>query len=478
MTTKGARRGKGSGSLYQRCEKRCGCPPLVDGPPHPRTGKPTKVRPAHKCQGMWVAVVELQGLDGQRVRKPIVRARKADAQRELQKALVQRDRVGDLSGTTPTLNAWVEEWWEKYAPDNIKVTQWHKYRTYLALYILPVLGKKRLDQIDVSAIEQMQRHITSPKPKGLGLKASTAVGAQRMLSSILSYAVVREKVHRNVALIAKPAKVGRKIKEPQLDLDEALRVLDVHDPGNGSVPQILAMLSVAFYVGLRPSELIGLTRDSIDLDAGEMEISWQLQRIIGVHGCGPRSAEGTWPCGKVKAGYCPKKVVDIPDHTDVLHVEGSLWLVRPKTDTSWRRFPMPPQLVALLRIFLADLEPGIQGLIFHRPRGGKGKGAALGRPISLEEWNRRWHQALRDSGLAPDDHPTWRGSMPTPHSARKTCNTILRDLGVPTDVRILILGHAAAEVNEKVYTSTSDKRAHEAMQSMGAAMTRRALTAS
>lgn len=475
MATKGTRRSKGTGSLYRRCEKRLGCPDPEPGPPHPRTGKPTRVRPKHSCRGMWVAVVELPGLDGERRRKPIVRAKKADAARELRKALDQLDRVGDLSGTTPTLNAWVEEWWEKYAPDNIKVTQWHKYRTYLTLYILPILGKKRLDQIDVAAIEQMQRYITNSKPKGLGLKASTAVGAQRMLSSILSYAVVREKITRNVALIAKPAKVGRKAKEPQLEFDEALRVLDVHDPGNGSVPQILAMLAVAFYTGPRPSELIGLTRDSFDLERAEMEVSWQLQRIVGVHGCGEQADDKTWPCGMRKAGYCPQKVIEIPEHTEARHVEGSLWLVRPKTDTSWRRFPMPPQLVVLMRIFLTDLEPGIEGLVFHRPRGGKGKGAALGRPIPLEEWNRRWHAALAAAKISADDHPDWRGQMPTPHSARKTCNTILRDLGVPADVRILILGHAAVEVNEKVYTSTSDKRAHEAMQQMGAAMTRRAI---
>lgn len=460
-----ARRPHGAGSLFQRCEARLGCPALVDGPPHPRTGRLTRVRPKHSCKGMWVVIVELPGR-GERRRKTIVRAKKADAIRALREARIELDRVGDISGTTPTLEAWVEEWWEKYAPDNIKITQWAKYRTYLRLYILPVLGRMRLDRIDVGAIEEMQRYITAPKPKGLSLKPTTSAGAQRILSTILTYAMTREKISRNVAIIAKPSKAGPKRDKPYLGFAEARKVLDVHDPGDGSVPQILAMLTADFYVGPRPGELIGLTRDSIDLDRAEMEISWQLQRIVGEHGCGEQVGD-QWPCGKRKAAYCPDKILEIPEHTEARHVEGSLWLVRPKTQTSWRRFPIPPELVAMWRIFLVDLEPGIEGLIFHRPRGGKGKGAALGRPISPEEWNDRWGDALGAAGITrPDD------DMPTPHSARKTCNTILMELKVPTDVRIKILGHSGAEINERAYTSTSDDRVRAGMAALGAAMTR------
>lgn len=453
-------RTKGTGSVFQRCEARLGCPAMVAGPPHPRTGNPTRVRPAHRCKGMWVAVVELPMRGDERQRKTIVRAKKADAIRALRDARDQLDRVGDLSGTTPTLNAWIDEWWAKYAPEHIKVTQWPKYRTYFELYIKPPLGKKRLDRIDVAAIEQMHSYILNPPPAGLGLARTTAGGAHRILSSVLGYAVTREKIHRNVARIAKAPKVGKTLDRAHLGAPDARRVMATHDPGDGTVPQILAMLMTAFFIGPRPAELVGLTRDSIDVDSETITFSWQLQRIQPDHGCGDPSPAGEYQCGRRKAGYCPQKVTVIPEHTEARHVEGTLWLVRPKTEASWRRLPMPPPLTAMFRIFLTDLEPGIEGLVFTRPRGGKGKGAAMGRPISLEDWNKKWSSALAAAGIEYDPQPT-------PYSARHTCNTILMELEVPADVRILILGQAAVEVNERVYTHTSDPRVREALALMG-----------
>jgi integrase len=463
MAAKDFRRAKGAGSLFQRCEARCGCPPLVDGPAHPRTGKPTKVRPKHDCHGMWVAVVELPAIGDERRRRTIVRAKKDDALRALRAAQTTLARRGDLGAPAPTLAAWIEEWWEGYAPNNIKVTQWSNYQAAFRNYIIPFLGKKKLDKIDVGTVERWHRWMVAPKPEGAGIAPRTALGAHQILSTVLTYAMRREKIERNVATIAGPPRVLKREKG-QLDNAEALAVLKMLDPDDGTVPMMLAMFAVAFFLGPRPSELIGLTRDAIDLDAGQVTISWQLQRIKPEHGCGDKT-DAAWPCGKKPAAYCPKRTIVIPDHTEARHVEGTLYLVRPKTPTSWRALPIPPLLATILGAYLEGAEPGMEGLIFHRPRGGKGKGAATGRPISLEDWNKRWHETLTAAKITrPDDE-----DMPTPHSARRTCNTILTELGYPVDVRTKILGHAGAEVN-KVYTHTSDTRVLAALDGIGTAL--------
>lgn len=412
---------------------------------------------------MWVAVVELPAIGDERRRRTIVRAKKDDAIRALRAAQAKLERRGDLGAPAPTLSAWIEEWWEGYAPERIKVTQWNNYRAAFRNYIEPFLGKRKLDKIDVGMIERWHRWMVAPKPEGAGVAPRTALGAHQNLSTVLTYAMRRERVERNVAVIAGPPRV-LKHEKSQLDNPEALSVLAMLDPGDDSVPMMLAMFAVAFFLGPRPSELIGLTRDAIDLDKGKVTISWQLQRIAPEHGCGTKTDAG-WPCGKKKAAYCSKRVVVIPDHTEAKHVEGTLYLVRPKTSTSWRELPIPPLLGAILRVYLDASEPGIEGLIFHRPRGGKGKGAAAGRPISLEDWNKRWHDALAAARITRPEGI----DMPTPHSARKTCNTILTELGYPVDVRIKILGHAGAEVN-KIYTHTSDTRVRAALDGIGAAL--------
>ena len=244
MAAKDSRRTKGTGSLFQRCEARCGCPPLVDGPPNPRTGKPTKARPKHTCQGMWVAVAELPTIGDERRRRTIVRAKKADAIRALRAAQVTLERRGDLGAPAPTLSAWIEEWWEGYVPDNIKVTQWGNYQATFRNYIEPYLGKRKLDKIDVGMIERWHRWMVAPKPDGAGIAPRTALGAHQDLSTVLTYAMRREKIDRNVAMIAGPPRVLKRDKS-QLDNPEALRVLAMLDPGDGTVPMELAMFAVA-----------------------------------------------------------------------------------------------------------------------------------------------------------------------------------------------------------------------------------------
>lgn len=421
------RRPRGTGGLYQRAS-----------------------------DNMWCATVELPPtLDGKRRRKTIVRAKKSDAIKALREANKQA-AGGTLHTGIPTLTEWVEVWWRDYAPDNIKVTRNAGYRTEINRYILPRLGRMRLDRIGADAITDWHRWLTTPAPDGLGVSKRTAQGAHSTLSSLLQYAVVREKISRNAARVHKAPK-ARKNKRPYMTSAEGRRLLDAHTPDGGGMPQLLAMLATSLFIGVRPSELLGLTWDCIDLDTGHIEVSWQAQSLSAVHGCGDKGDDG-WPCGKQRSAYCPKKRIDIPEHTEAIHLDGMTYLVRPKTSTSWRAFTMPPPLLAALRQFAEANPPGIEGLVFHRAAGGNGKGKD-GRPISLSEWDKRWRDALAVIDI----------EGPTPHSARKTCNTILRDLGVPADVRKLILGHASEDVNEQVYTHTSDARVTDAMNAIGQA---------
>lgn len=420
------RRPRGTGSIYQRAS-----------------------------DGMWCVTVELdKAADGKRRRKVIVRAKRSDAVRALREAS-KSSAAGTLRVGVPTLNDWAKVWWSDYAPEEIKVTRWSGYRTEINRYILPRLGRMRLDKIGADAITDWHRWLTSPAPDGLGLSKRTAQGAHSTLSSLLQFAVVREKISRNPARVHKAPKSAKKSRA-YMTSTEARSVLDAHTPDDGTVPQTLAMLATSLWIGPRPSELLGLTRDCIDLETGAIEISWQAQTLTAEHGCGESGEDDTYPCGKQRAAYCPKKVVQIPEHTEARHLDGMTYLVRPKTSTSWRAFTMPEPLRLTLQIFLAANPPGIEGLIFHRSTGGMGKGKD-GRPISLSEWDKRWKTALAAVDI----------EGPTPHSARKTCNTILRDLGVPADVRKLILGHASEDVNEKVYTHTSDARVNAAMSAIG-----------
>lgn len=440
-----ARRGKGTGGLYQRCNPQRECPPLEPGEPDPLSGQPTEIRPKHACKGPWVAVVELPSQTGDRRRKVIVRAKKADALAELRKVRDQLERAGDLSTSSPTLSAWLDVWWKRYGMKNLKVSARGSYETRIEQYIRPCLGKVRLDKLTPAHIHQLHDFVAE---KGLSL--STARGTHRVLSSVLADALTEDKVTRNLCLVVDaPEKAVHNVD--YLDSAEARRLLLTHDPGDGTIPAGLAHLAVALLTGQRPGERLGLTEEFIDVRRGTMTIAWQLKRIAFQHGCGQRLSDATWPCGRRKGGYCPQRHLDIPENQEVRHLTGGLYLVRPKTKAGWRTFPMVGILNDTMTQYLEAATPGMEGLIFARPDG---------RPIDPSKDARNWIAALDATGLRRVE----------PRSARHTCNTILTELGVPVDVRIQILGHASRAVNEQVYTHTSDVRVEEAMKMLSTAM--------
>lgn len=400
--------------------------------------------------GMWVASVDLPPIGGKRRRKVVVRAKKGDAQRELQKLRLELDKLGDLSGSSPTFDAWCGEWRDRYLPRR-KPTGWPRDRGIIDNYLVPVLGKKRLDRITVADVHRVHAYVTDPRPAGLGLTPSTANGAHRLLSTILEAAFTEERVSRNVAKVAGAPARGV-VEHEQLSPAQAAALLaSLEHPGTPPSTD-LALMALSFFTGMRPAERVGLTRDMIDLDAGTITVAWQLQRVAFEHGC---STKGTAPiCGRRKGGYCPKRRIVVPATVEARQVEGGLWLTRPKTKAGWRTIPMLGILRETLSAYLEHHEPGMEGLVFTRGRGGRGKGALEGRPIDPAAYTDRWRELVTAAGLP----------AVTPQSARRTCNSFLAELGVPVDVRTQILGHAGARVNEAVYTHIGDTRKVAAME--------------
>ncbi len=399
--------------------------------------------------GMWVASVDLPAIGGKRRRKVVVRAKKDDATKALRKLRLDLDKLGDLSGSSPTFEAWCTEWRERYLPRR-KPTGWPRDRGIIDHYLVPVLGKKRLDRLSVADVHRMHAYVTDPIPAGLGLEPSTANGAHRLLSTILEAAFSEERVSRNVAKVAGAPARGI-VEHTQLTPVQAATLLaGLEQPGPPSTD--LALMALSFFTGMRPSERVGLTREMVDLEAGTITVAWQLQRIAFDHGC--LTKDGEVSCGRRKGGYCPRRKIIVPPTVEARRVEGGLWLTRPKTRAGWRTIPMVGILRDTLGTYLDAHEAGMEGLAFTRPRGGRGKGAVDGRPIDPAAYTDRWRELIAAAGLPPV----------TPQSARRTCNSFLAELGVPVDVRTQILGHAGARVNEAVYTHIGDARKVTAME--------------
>lgn len=221
--------------------------------------------------------------DGKPVRRKVSAKSKADAARKLRDL---RDKVnaGTLpAGRVPTVGEWLTHWLDEIAAAKVRPTTMRGYRTYVDRYLIPLLGKHRLDRLTPEHVAAAWKELQATgRPLAAGekgtrkpLSPTSALQAHRILSRALRVAHQRGYVQRNVAtLVDAPSKVDSEM-EP-LTKAEAKRVLAA-----AAGTRLQARWSVALALGLRQGEALGLTWDRVDLDAKVIHVRQALSRQKG-----------------------------------------------------------------------------------------------------------------------------------------------------------------------------------------------------
>ena len=383
-----------------------------------------------ETRGLWTAVIELPPdlTTGKRRRKTIRRKDKGDLLEARSKLLITLDQTGDLTTASPTLKTWVTTWLKHIASNDVKPRTLSTYRSYMNQYVLPSIGRYRLDQLTPAHVRRVHEAVIEQ-----GLSPTTALQAHRILAKCLTDAMREGRVGRNVTtLVAAPRKAIS--HQNALNAQQAAVLLrHVAKDLSG------ARWAVAILTGMRQGEQLGLTREMIDLDRGVITVAWALTRVAFDHGC-----EGG-ACGKVRGGNCPERVAPIPAGMEARQLTGGLWLMRPKSRAGWREVPMAPVLLEIMRRYMTEYDP--QDLVFTRDDG---------RPHDPATDYHSWIALLEECGLPKVKL----------HSARHTTATLLYELGVPETTRMAILGHSSATVTAG-YTRVSDAIAQDAMGRLG-----------
>jgi integrase len=382
MTT---RRDKGAGSVYQRAS-----------------------------DGRWLGSIDLGwGADGKRRRKVVSAKTKPAAVRKLADAQKDLARHGITASKVATVKTYLEEW---LTTIRVKPTTLATYRNTVRNYLIPALGRRRLDLLEPRHVRDMLIWMEKE-----GQAPATINGAHRVLRAALSDAVNDQRIPRNVAKnVTPPSATGK--ETASLTATEGrtlLRSLPITDP-------LAARWAVALLLGIRQGEALGLEWDRLDLEEGTLHLSWQLQRIPYRHGC-----DGT--CGKKRAGSCPQRALDVKPDFEYRQVDGALCLTRPKSQAGWRVIPLPAFVVMALRNHRDD-----------------------SRPYDPSDDNATWHDALKAAGLPQIKL----------HAARHTTATLLLELGVDPKVIQAILGHSTV-VMTRAYQHASITMQRAAMDQMG-----------
>jgi len=361
-----------------------------------------------RADGMWCTSVELpRGIDGKRRRKVVCRKDKGAVVVELRKAKAELDKLGNLATSSATIEKWMTHWMEDIAPAKIRPKTLAGYRTVVNGYIIPLLGKKRLDKLTAEDVRNLHNLMQStPKdpdlrgrtdlpPDTVMLSSTYALLAHNALSAALKVAVREGTLTTNVCeLVDRPR--ARKAGQKALDVSEAVALLQhlaKHLDGHDQQAKMnAAMWATALLTGARRGEILGIEADRV---TDHLDLSWQLQRITDIS-----KAPADW---------------------EYRHLRSTLYLTRPKSSAGWRIIPLVDPLLSILHAHVGAQKTG---LIFTRndlpwdPDG------------ASEEWNR----ILAEAGLPSDV---------VLHGARHTTVDLLYEAGVSEPVIQEIVGHSS-----------------------------------
>lgn len=230
----------------------------------PVTGKSAAERWARGREQVLLA--ELMGLSavGPRERAAEVAERVGLAGRRA-RAVAEPVAVAEPPAV-PTVGEFAVTFVECCKADRLAVNTLTGYDVHLRVYILPVLGKRRLDAIS-------QRDLLALKARLVELAVSTAAEVLKTLKCLLNRAIKLGVLERAPLEIEVPRRVKRS-PVAFTEAETAALVAAATEAG----PEALAMVLLGLDGGLRRGEILALRWDDVDLGRRTMTIRRTLVR--------------------------------------------------------------------------------------------------------------------------------------------------------------------------------------------------------
>jgi len=427
-----------------------------------------------RSNGRWVAELPLKEYEGDR--RSIVEYAQTEGGAKVKLIEMRRRKIlngGDLPTGSMKVAALMDRWYREVAEKTHKPKTAANERSVIRNHIVPAIGKIALDNLSRAHFERLTAAI-----EGKNLGSATSILAHSTLGSAVTYAF-------NLDLIT--SDVGKKAARPSaappqtavLTAKDGRKLLETI-----ATDRLGSRIAAALFTGARQGELLGLELgrlgDTIVLD-------WQLQRVTKQHGCGTSKPEPytnkagkpavryLWPCEIAQGANCPDGKYVFPRSSEHRHLDGGLWLVRPKSKKGYRVLPVSKPLRLFIEYRLEQIaeknEPNPHGLLWTSdPKKDRHQRPLPldGSPIDPRVDNEYWHDSLVRAGLeTAEGEGTKRriNKVVRLHDARHTGASLFLEANVPEKTIMELMGHSSFAVTRR-YQHVSQELGLAAMEGM------------
>lgn len=206
-------------------------------------------------------------------------------------------KKGPVATRHRTLAAFLAYWLDSIVKPNLAPLTYISYEGSVRLYIAPHLGGKRLDKLTVRDIREWLNKLAGicqccaqekDAKRPPARQRCCAVGecceaypsrrvvqaARDALRAALTHAVSEEEISKNVASLVTVPKPRRRRIKPWSVVEASQFLADAAARDD----HLFAAWMLVLCLGLRRGEVLGLTWQSVDFEAGEIYVDHQIQR--------------------------------------------------------------------------------------------------------------------------------------------------------------------------------------------------------
>ena len=211
---------------------------------------------------------------GRQIQRSITGKTQKDVAQRLRQLTAEIDQGTYKEPCKLTLGEWLDVWAKDYL-NHVKPRTLESYRCQIENHIRPALGAVKLDALSTHMIQNFYNQLGKGDQHKAALAAKSIKIVHGVLHKALQQAVIIGYMRLNPTDACSLPRVVRKDLHP---LDEAqisafLQAIKGHE--------MEALFIVTLFTGMRQGEVLGLTWDCVDFQAGTITVNKQLQLARG-----------------------------------------------------------------------------------------------------------------------------------------------------------------------------------------------------